>query len=387
MCKVFGKNKKWVSLQSKENKSYTTKVILKNMKYTFDRVVRIIIFIATLIGLGLITKRLSGVLLPFLIGWLLAYLIHPLVKFIQNKMRVKYKLPSIIIALLIIIGIITGLLYLLVPMLTEEVGKAYTLISEYLSTTQRANKGEAWILLQDVLNRLNYEEIFNIKSLQDAIEAILPKLISLLSNTWGILSGICVIFIVLLYTIFILKDYDSISDGFIELIPKKYRELITGIIEDLEHGMNQYFRGQFLIAMIVGVLFAIGFKIIGLPMGITIGLFIGVLNIVPYLQTIGIIPVILLALIKSMETGMNFWLIIGLCAIVFVVVQTTQDLFLVPKIMGKAMGLNPAIILLSLSVWGSLLGITGMIIALPITTIMISYYKRFVIDKTEKLPL
>ena len=112
--------------------------------------------------------------------------------------------------------------------------------------------------------------------------------------------------------------------------------------------MNQYFRGQFLIAMIVGVLFAIGFKIIGLPMGITIGLFIGVLNIVPYLQTIGIIPVILLALIKSMETGMNFWLIIGLCAIVFVVVQTTQDLFLVPKIMGKAMGLNPAIILLSL---------------------------------------
>ncbi len=357
------------------------------MKYTFDRVVRIIIFIATLIGLGLITKRLSGVLLPFLIGWLLAYLIHPLVKFIQNKMRVKYKLPSIVIALVIIFGIITGLLYLLVPMLTEEIGKAYTLISEYLSTTQRANKGEVWILLQDVLNRLNYEEIFNIKSLQDAIEAILPKLISLLSNTWGILSGICVIFIVLLYTIFILKDYDSISDGFIELIPKKYRELITGIIEDLEHGMNQYFRGQFLIAMIVGVLFAIGFRIIGLPMGITIGLFIGVLNIVPYLQTIGIIPVILLALIKSMETGMNFWLIIGLCAIVFVIVQTTQDLFLVPKIMGKAMGLNPAIILLSLSVWGSLLGITGMIIALPITTIMISYYKRFVIDKTEKLPL
>ena len=67
------------------------------------------------------------------------------------------------------------------------------------------------------------------------------------------------------------------------------------------------------------------------------------------------------------------------CFIVFLVVQGIQDLFLVPKIMGKAMGLNPAVILLSLSIWGSLLGIVGMIIALPVTTLLISYYKRFVI--------
>jgi predicted PurR-regulated permease PerM len=74
------------------------------------------------------------------------------------------------------------------------------------------------------------------------------------------------------------------------------------------------------------------------------------------------------------------------CFIVFVVVQGIQDLFLVPKIMGKAMGLNPAVILLSLSIWGSLLGIVGMIIALPITTLLISYYKRFILNK-EELPI
>lgn len=357
------------------------------MKYTFDRVVRIIIFITTLILLGLLTKRLSGVLLPFLIGWLLAYLIHPLVKFIQFKMRVKYKIPSIVLAFVFIIGIITGLLYLLIPMLSAEISKAYVMISEYITASQQNGDSRLRELTSKIMDQFNYEEIFMVNSLQDAFNLVLPKIASLISSTWDVITGICVIFIILLYTIFILKDFDNISNGFVELIPRKYRELITGIIEDLEHGMNQYFRGQFLIAMIVGVLFAIGFKIIGLPMGITIGLFIGVLNIVPYLQTIGIIPVILLAFIHSVETGMNFWLIIGLCAIVFIIVQSTQDLFLVPKIMGKAMGLNPEIILLSLSVWGSLLGITGMIIALPITTIMISYYKRFVIDKTEKLPL
>lgn len=140
------------------------------------------------------------------------------------------------------------------------------------------------------------------------------------------------------------------------------------------------------MALIVGVLFAIGFRIVGLPMGITVGLFIGLLNLVPYLQTIGIIPVTLLALIQSAETGTNFWIIIGGCAIVFVVVQTTQDMFLVPKIMGKAMGLNPAVILLSLSVWGSLLGMAGMIIALPVTTLLISYYKRFVVRGERFVP-
>ena len=170
------------------------------------------------------------------------------------------------------------------------------------------------------------------------------------------------------------------------MIPPRYRVLVGQIIDDLEEGMNKYFRGQALIAFIVGVLFAIGFKIVGLPLGITMGLFIVVLNLVPYLQTVGVVPVVLLARVQSAETNTNFWFILLGCFVVFVVVQAIQDLFLVPKIMGKAMGLNPAVILLSLSVWGSLLGFAGMIIALPLTTLLISYYKRFVLNK-EELPI
>ena len=164
------------------------------------------------------------------------------------------------------------------------------------------------------------------------------------------------------------------------VIPKKYRHFVTELRDDVEAGMNRYFRGQALVAAIVGVLFAIGFSIIGLPLAITMGLFIGLLNLVPYLQTVGFIPVIFLALLQSMETGQSFWWFMLAVFIVFVVVQSTQDLLLVPKIMGKAMGLNPAIILLSLSVWGALFGIIGMIIALPATTLLISYYTRFVIN-------
>ena len=151
------------------------------------------------------------------------------------------------------------------------------------------------------------------------------------------------------------------------------------LMSDLDRNMNCYFRGQATIAGIVGILFAIGFQIIGLPMGIAMGLIIGVLNLVPYLQTIGIPPCLILGLIQSAETGCPVWVVMLCIVAVFVVVQSIQDLLLTPKIMGNAMGMSPAAILLSLSIWGSLLGIVGMIIALPITTLLISYYKRFIL--------
>jgi predicted PurR-regulated permease PerM len=102
---------------------------------------------------------------------------------------------------------------------------------------------------------------------------------------------------------------------------------------------------------------------------------------VPYLQIIGYIPTVMLAILKSADTGQNFWVIIASATAVFVVVQIIQDSLIVPKVMGKITGLNPAIILLSLSVWGSLMGILGMIIALPMTTLLLSYYQRFIINR------
>ena len=150
--------------------------------------------------------------------------------------------------------------------------------------------------------------------------------------------------------------------------------------DDVETSMNRYFRGQSLIALCVGVLLAIGFKIINFPLAITLGLFIGFLNLIPYLQTIGLIPMVLLALLRSAETGENFWVLFGLSLLVLIIVQAIQDLFLTPRIMGKAMGLNPAIILLSLSIWGTLLGFIGLIVALPLTTLCLSYYKRFILN-------
>ena len=103
------------------------------------------------------------------------------------------------------------------------------------------------------------------------------------------------VFLIMLYFIFILLDYEKIANGWPQLIPGKYRPFVEGLVEDVECNMNRYFRGQALIALCVGVLLAIGFKIIDFPLAVTLGLFIGVLNLIPYMQTIGIIPMLILA--------------------------------------------------------------------------------------------
>ena len=86
---------------------------------------------------------------------------------------------------------------------------------------------------------------------------------------------------------------------------------------------------------------------------------------------------------KAADTGHNFWMIFGGALLVFIIVQIITDMIITPKIMGKAMGLNPAMLLLSLSIWGALLGFIGLIIALPLTTIIIAYWKRYVTKDEE----
>ena len=352
--------------------------------YTFDRTVRLLIAIAVLTVLFLLTKRLSSVLLPFLISWFVAYMIHPVVKFFQYTCRLKNRVLAVIVTLLGLLIVFAGIVAVLVPLISKEFSKLSDLVSLYMNgKSALAFLPETWqVWLRAFVSPLGIITLLHDEGLVDGLKRLLPQLWSIVASSFSFFMGIAVVFVCLLYLVFILVDFEKISQGWSDFIPPKYKSLLLDITHDLEVGMNRYFRGQALVALSVGVLFAIGFCITGLPLAIVIGLFIGLLNMVPYLQTIGIIPCVLLGLLQSMETGTNFGLVLLGIAIVFVVVQCIEDLVLVPKIMGNVTGMNPALILLSLSIWGSLLGLAGMIIALPLTTVIISYYKRFILGET-----
>lgn len=357
-------------------------------KYNLDTITRGVITILVILALYFLTRRLSSVLLPFLVSWIIAYMLNPLVSFLQHKCRLKSRGLSIVAAILIVIGVIAAIIAIVVPMISREVAVMSDYISFYMATVD-SSKVLAFLPPEMQQSYLEMVENMDISRLmQDEqfvafMQKLMPKLWEFLTGSVSALMGLAVIFVCVLYVIFILLDYESLTSSWSSFIPVKYRKAAENLMSDLENGMNGYFRGQAMVASIVGVLFAIGFEIIGLPLGILVGLFIGVLNMVPYLQTIGIIPCAILGILQSAETGRPIWLVFTLIAVVFIVVQAIQDMVLTPKIMGGVTGLHPAIILLALSIWGSLLGIVGMIIALPLTTLMISYYKRFVIGDED----
>ena len=356
---------------------------MEKKKITFDIFIRGIIFCVIFVGLMMLTNRLSGVLLPFFIAWLIAYMVYPLVKFFQYKLYLKNRVVSIFCALLVITAVGVGFFFLVVPPMIAEFSRVNHLLFTYLTQGLTNSSKVPETLSQFISENVDIkaiENFFNENGISDTIKNAIPRLWTILSDSVSFLFNILASFIILLYVVFILLDYEKLSEGWVNMLPKRYRRFTVGLTTDLQNGMNTYFRGQALVALIVGILFSIGFLIIDFPLAIGLGLLIGALNMVPYLQILGFIPTIMLAILKAAETGQNFWIIMAAATAVFAIVQILQDAIITPRIMGKITGLNPAIILLSLSVWGSLMGIIGMIIALPLTTLMISYYKRFIIN-------
>lgn len=361
---------------------------MERKKITFDSFIRGIIVVLVVVGILWLFKRLSSVLLPFFVAWVIAYLLYPLVCFFQYRLRLKNRAVSIFCALFAILAVggLGG--YLLVPPMIQEFARVKDLLVEYFSYGNRGGNIPQLLseFLHEHVDREALTQVLNSSDILTALKEALPRVWGLLAESVNILFSFFTVFMVLLYVVFILLDYESIANGWVHLVPPRYRPFVVGICNDVKDGMNRYFRGQALVAFCVGIMHAVGFLIIDFPLGIALGLLIGLLNMVPYLQVIGYIPTVILAILKAADTGENFWLILLGAVIVFVVVQLIQDMILVPRIMGKITGLNPAIILLSLSVWGSLMGMLGMIIALPLTTLMLSYYQRFIINK-EDIPI
>ena len=345
---------------------------------TFDKFIRWTGIVLIIGAVLFATNYLSSVLLPFFIAWFFAYLLYPVVKFIENKLHVKVRALSIIIAILLAIGVIGGVIWMIIPPMIDQFDKLGDVLTKWLHQTTHTNNLTA--LIKDWIqeNQGQIEKFMKSKDFSDAIKSAMPKVFSVVGQTANIILSIIASMITLLYMFFILLDYETLTANWIRIFPKKSRPFWHELMKDVEREMNNYIRGQGMVALCMGIMFCIGFTIIGFPMAIGLGILIGIMDLVPYLHTFALIPTAFLAMLKAADTGQNFWLVFGLAFLVFCVVQIITDMVVTPKIMGKAMGLNPAILLLSLSVWGALLGFIGLIVALPLTTLLIAYWQRYV---------
>ena len=352
--------------------------------FTLDRTIRVALFILCVIALSIAISAIWEVLLPFLLAGIFAYLLMPLVRFVQNKLRVRNRGLSVLIVFLCVAGIITaGILYL-IPTIQDEIEKTLSMLKLHSGGEGLLHKVLPPHLVHSIERQFDINRLvknLSIESLLASGESIWSRAGGLLSSTLSAFSWGLVFVMGLVYLIFIMIDFEGLARGTINLFPKSGRPIVYGILREVDYYMNSYFRGQALIALSVGILLSIGFSIIGLPLAIILGIFIGLLNFIPYMQALGIIPLGLAAVLMAIQTNSSVW---GSLALAYGVLMIVQ-------VMGGRMGMRPSLILLALSVWGYLLGFFGMLIALPGTMALYSIYMRYVvedksyIDRMDKL--
>ncbi len=352
-------------------------------RYDFDRVTRIVITIVCVAVAVFTIHYLTPVLLPFLVGCLLAYMLEPLVESVQRLLRCKGRVVPVVITIVAVFGIIIGSLWMIIPYIGNEVSEMASTLAAYAKSQIKIPYLPAVVreFLQHTFSVEDITKLFSQEQMQGAVKKLLTGTWAVLGDTMSVIISMISWLIALLYMFFVLIDYDKISRSFKGAIPRNYRKISLKVLHDVEDTMSRYFRGQALVSLFVGIIFAIEFSIIGLPMAIVFGLSIGVLNMVPYLQLITIPVAAFLCLVESVANGTGFWSMAGWTFGAYCLCQLIQDMVLMPHIMKQQMGLRPAIIFLSLSIWGYVLGFIGLIVALPLTTLIFSYYKEYVLHQ------
>jgi predicted PurR-regulated permease PerM len=352
--------------------------------WTIDRVMRFL-FMATGLGILLwILNYLSAVLAPFFAAFLVAYIFDPLVCKIQNK--VKYRVVAVAIVISMMVLVIGGAMWIFIPMVVEEVRHLGVLIQKLFSDSTWMERLSAFVpkdLWREFKSLVSWDKVADAMQSLDFWNAAQSVAGKILPSAWGVLtktsslvmwlSGVGLIF---MYLVFIMLDMPKLRQGVKNLFPKRYKEDASEFAQEMDRFMGNYFRAQSFVALSVGILYAIGFGAIGLPMGVAFGLFSGALNMIPYLQLTTIPLALLLAVVYALEKGMPFWAVAIIVLGIYLVVQLIQDLFLVPKIVGSSMNLPPVGILLSLSIWGKLLGFLGLIVAIPFTCLCLVYLEK-----------
>lgn len=352
--------------------------------WNIDRIMKLIIGLAISAVLIWLIRYLSDVLLPFFVACFIAYILQPLVDLNRRLIHEKGRVISSILTVLEVLGVIVGITWLFMPNVIKELDVMNGIIHEVTSGKRPIPK-EYGNIIHWVESNLRPSEIKT--QLTDLhLGSLISKGTSLLSESISVIIGVLGWALTLIYVMFILIDYPQISRGFKLIIPHRYREGAMVVVREVQTSMNHYFRGQGVVALCAMVFYCIGFSIVGLPLGIPMGILVGILYMIPYFQYVTLIPVAIICAIFSLNGEVTFLSLFGSCLLVYLISQSICDYILTPHIMGKEMGMNAALILLSLSVWGSLLGIIGMIIALPVSSLIMAYYERYISNPREKAP-
>jgi predicted PurR-regulated permease PerM len=315
-------------------------------------------------------------LFPYIIGLVVAYLVLPLVNFLDRRMpsrlrdRNLSRPLSIIVVYLIIILFIAGNFAFLIPPVVEQGQVLWNQMPE-LAAKGRA-LGAEWLgkyqeaIPLDIQQRIqsNLEKLAS--TIGQALQEGTTRTVSFISSTLGFFLGILVIPFWLFY---ILHDEIKVREGVLALIPDRIEPDLLNILRITDDIFSAYIRGQLILCLFIGGLATIGLLIVGVDFALLLGLIAGAFEILPFVGPIlGAIPAVIVAALQSPMTAL--WTLV-----VFIIIQQIENLFLAPRIASESVKLHPALVMVVLVVGNEALGLWGLLLAVPLAAVIRDVFK------------
>nr|WP_245419026.1 AI-2E family transporter [Phyllobacterium endophyticum] len=332
--------------------------------------------------LALFLYIFSSILLPFVAGLVLAYFLDPVADHLQ-RLGLSRLLATIVILVLFVVTFAL-LLIILVPVLATQMSDFIVRLPSYVSRLQEliANRDSQW--LKDFIG-VDASVIRN--SLDSLLQQGAGFLTTLLQSIWS--SGKTLIDVVALFVVtpvvafYMLLDWDRMVNEIDRLVPRQHVHTVRDIARDMNKAIAGFVRGQGTVCLLLGVIYAVGLTATGLNFGLLIGLFAGLISFIPYVGSlVGLLLALGVALVQFWPDYINVLYV----AAAFGIGQFIEGNILQPKLVGSSVGLHPVWLMFALFAFGSLMGFTGMLIAVP-TAAAVGVLVRFIIRRYQQSPL
>lgn len=324
--------------------------------------------------------KLQWVLLPAAIGMLIAYLLMPAVDWLHTR-RAWPRTAAVVMVFGLGAALLTTIVVLALPLFLQEltdfarkmpayIHRAIEATSQMAHRARDAGTSDAW---HGFLQQLSKSITSSLPDLVRHLTAMLP---SILSNAIGLASAVIGFLIIPIYVFYFLRDPEYFSSNWKLYVPvanPTVRDDILRVLDDINTSVKAFFRGQCIVAAFVGALAALGFYIIGVDFALLLGLWVGIFDLVPLFGVVaGAFPAALIA--YAQHEG---WELPAQAIAVCVVVHLIENWILAPRIVGNKTGLHPVTIVLSILVWGHLLGFIGVLLAVPLTSTLIVLFRHY----------
>lgn len=340
---------------------------------------RLLLILAVLLITGGLLYMLRSVLLPFVVGIVMAYFLDPAVNRTVKTLKISRSWATTLI--------LGGFLLILLPIIALLGSMAFSQISDFLSNLPQhidgsVKKVKFWLeQAKEYIPALGTGNFSNLWQGHqgESVKPLVNVVKKIAENGFALVNVLSLLLISPVVAFYMLRDWHDFTGKIYALVPKKHKKAVKDGVEAVNRIISGYLRGQLLVCVVLGSFYSLGLWLVGLKLGVLVGFLAGMISFIPY---VGSISGFLMAIVLVVSQYGTLPKILAVVA-VFGIGQFIEGNFLTPKLVGENIGLHPVWVMFALLAGGVLLGLLGMIIAVPVAA-CIGVLLRFMVNQYKK---